>query len=152
MSNLIVHFMGHGMTACQIPGTPGKDWGPGHRWSADWDDVTCEQCLEGKEPIDTFVISPAGDTITCKRCGRVSYSRGDIEHHYCGYCKVRHDDLWPPARHWWINTLEPDMAAIVCDCGYRLGVKKVSIAAGVHGTSCPKCKALLDEKIKAVQL
>jgi len=31
--------------------------------------------------------------ITCKVCGRTSYSAGDIEYQYCGYCHQFHEFL-----------------------------------------------------------
>lgn len=52
----------------------------------------------------TFELSPDGKSIKCKRCKRVSYNQGDIEHHYCAHCKMFHDDIWPPAREWWITS------------------------------------------------
>ena len=30
-------------------------------------------------------------SITCPRCGRVSFNAGDIEHRYCGNCHQFHD-------------------------------------------------------------
>jgi hypothetical protein len=27
----------------------------------------------------------------------------DVQEHYCGHCHVFHDNLWPPARRWWIK-------------------------------------------------
>lgn len=138
---LTVHFMGYGMTACQMEGVP-KEWSQGHRWSADWEDVTCEHCLKGKEPIDTYTLSPDGKTITCKRCGRTSHSPGDVEHRWCEYCKVAHDDLWAPARRWWIDHPEPDMVHVTCDkCQFRLGIlKKDLMELKARGfTQCHKC-------------
>lgn len=55
--------------------------------------------------IETFKIAPDGKSITCLRCGMTSWSLKDVEHHYCGHCKVFHDDIWPPAREWWIKSL-----------------------------------------------
>lgn len=145
--------MGHGMTACQMPSPP-KDWPEGHRWSSAWDEVTCQECLKGKEPIDTFTVAEDGKSITCKRCGKTSFNMNDVEHHYCGYCHVCHDDLWPPARQWWIDHPPKEMAVVVCDCGFRLGIVRSNleeIKAGVWGNiPCPKCKAILNEKIKAL--
>lgn len=103
---LIVHWMMYGMTACQKPGPPG-DWPEkDHRWSSDWNDVNCPHCLEGKEPFETFTISEDGKAITCKRCKRTSHNARDVENHYCGWCHVYHDDIWPPARHWWVENLD----------------------------------------------
>jgi len=53
--------------------------------------------------IETFTI--AGNSITCKRCKRTSTNPHDVENHYCGHCKVFHDDIYPPSREWWINEL-----------------------------------------------
>lgn len=100
--NLTVHFMQFGLTACQMAGVP-KDWAAGHRWSGDWKDVTCETCLQGKDLIETFTVSADGKSITCKRCKRTSYNSNDVERHYCGFCHVFHDDLWPPIRKVWID-------------------------------------------------
>ena len=51
---------------------------------------------------DTFVIDLNGPCIICKRCGLASYNPNDIEQHYCARCHVFHDDIYPPARQWWI--------------------------------------------------
>lgn len=98
--------MQFGMTACQKEGPPG-DWEEGHKWSSDWKDVNCAECLKGREPMDTFTISPDGKSITCKRCKMTSYNLNDVEQRYCGHCKVYHDDIWPPARAWWVE--HPDI-------------------------------------------
>lgn len=98
---MTIHFMQYGMTACMREGPPSR-WPEGHRWSSDWNDVTCEDCKMGKDLIQTFTISPDGKSITCRRCKMTSHSHRDVEHHYCGNCHVFHDDIWPPARLWWI--------------------------------------------------
>lgn len=147
---LTVHFMSQGMTPCMMEGVP-KEWGPGHRWSAAWEDVTCQECLRGREPIDTFTISPEGNSITCKRCNRTSYHPKDVENHYCGYCNVFHDDIWPPARQWWIDHPEPDMVAIHCACGWKVVMRNREvneIAAGFWGKfSCRSCHTDLTDQI-----
>jgi hypothetical protein len=158
--SLTVHFMQYGHTACMMAGLP-KDWAAGHRWSGDWNDVTCEQCLRGREPIDTFTISEDGKSITCKRCNRTSYSRGDIENRWCAYCQVSHDDLWPPARLWWIETLEPDMVGLHCSCGWKLGLKRKDLEEFKHIAlgerfgrghfQCPKCKKDLVNEVKELK-
>lgn len=102
MSNLIVHFLGHGMSACMRQGPPSA-WPENHKWSNDWKEVTCDDCLLGKDLILTYTIAADGKSITCLRCKRTSYSLKDVEHHYCGHCHVHHDDLWPPARYWWLK-------------------------------------------------
>lgn len=43
--DLYVHHLHHGGAACGRPDVPG-DWPAGHKWSADWADVTCPACLE----------------------------------------------------------------------------------------------------------
>lgn len=149
--NGVIHFMNYGMTACNKPGVP-KSWPKDHLWSGTWDEVNCPDCLKGREPIETFTISTKGDAITCKRCNRTSHSRKDVEQHYCGYCRVYHDDLWPPARRWWIDNPDNNLKIVVCGCGYRLGVLSShveEIKAGVWGTiPCPGCRTVLNEKIK----
>lgn len=55
-----------------------------------------------KAVIDTFIIDPGGGTITCKRCCLTSFNPQDVEHHYCAFCDQFHDDIWPPAREYWI--------------------------------------------------
>ncbi len=57
---------------------------------------------------DTFKISEDGKSITCLRCKRTSYHPRDVEHHYCGFCHVFHDDIYPPAREWWIKNPPAD--------------------------------------------
>jgi hypothetical protein len=39
-----------------------------------------------------YTIAEDGCSITCHRCGRTSYNAGDVENHYCGACKIFHDD------------------------------------------------------------
>ncbi len=53
--------------------------------------------------IDTFTLSEDGQSITCKRCKRTSHNPNDVDHHYCGHCQAYHDDIWPPARQWWLD-------------------------------------------------
>ena len=103
---MIVHFLQYGMTACMKLGVP-RDWEKGHLWTGEWSDVTCEECLLGRDCMETFEISPNGKSITCKRCGCTSHNPHDVEHHYCGRCHVFHDDIWPPARQWWVS--HPDV-------------------------------------------
>lgn len=60
------------------------------------------------EPVypDTFEILTRQDgskAIVCKGCGRASFNPNDVELHYCGFCHVFHDDIWPPSRQWWID-------------------------------------------------
>ena len=95
--------MQYGMTACMRQGPP-KDWPEGHKWSGDWKDVNCDDCLLGKDEIKTYTIAADGKSITCLRCKMTSHNPNDVAHHYCGKCNVSHDDLWPPARLWWIKS------------------------------------------------
>ncbi len=99
---LTVHFLNHGITACAIKGPPG-DWPPGHRWSSSWDDVTCEECLLGRDEIKTFTIAADGKSITCLHCKQTSDNPRHVEIHLCPFCHVIHDDIVPWARRWWIN-------------------------------------------------
>lgn len=111
MSHLIVHYMGCGLTACMRQGPP-KLWPDNHRWSSDWNEVTCNECLLGQGEIKTYVISTKGDAITCLRCRRTSYCAKDVEHRFCGCCGVYHDNIWPPARMWWLKNPPPSAAQI----------------------------------------
>ena len=94
---MIVHFMGYGYTACMIPGPP-KDWPEGHKWSSDWNDITCPGCLAGKELVHTFRIFADGKAIQCLICGAMSYIQEDVDRQFCPKCGICHEDLWPPAR------------------------------------------------------
>jgi hypothetical protein len=91
----VVHYMEYGLFACQKAVTPGN-WGLGHVWSSEWKDVTCPDCLSGRDSIETFTISEDGKSITCKRCQRTSHNPHDVETHYCGHCHAFHDEIWPP--------------------------------------------------------
>lgn len=105
----MIHFMQYGMTACMKKGPPG-DWDDTHRWSGDWKVVNCPDCLEGlnNATAPTYEVSPDGKSIKCLRCGMVSYHPTDVELHYCGKCHACHDDIWPPARHWWVTHPDPE--------------------------------------------
>lgn len=91
------------------PGVP-SDWPANEIWSGNWEQVTCPECLMGRAGMLTltYSIRPDGKAITCLRCKLTSHHREDIEFHYCGKCKVFHDDIWPPARHWWVTHPEPE--------------------------------------------
>jgi ribosomal protein S27AE len=39
-----------------------------------------------------YTIAENGRSITCHRCGRTSYSQGDVDNLYCGKCKIFHED------------------------------------------------------------
>ncbi len=96
-----VHFVQFGHVACGKPGSPAL-WGEMQRWSSEWEDVNCPECLKGKDPVETFVIKDGA--ITCKRCRMTSHNLTDVQQHYCGHCHVFHDDLWPPSRLAWIHS------------------------------------------------
>jgi|SRR5262245_1165668 len=98
----IVHYMQYGMTACMREGPPNL-WPADHAWSSDWNEVTCEDCKEGRDLIHTYKISPDGGAITCLICQRTSYHPKDVQQKYCGACHIFHDDIWPPARAWCIK-------------------------------------------------
>jgi hypothetical protein len=126
---MLVHFMQHGSTFCQKPGPPGK-WQDGDRWDSDWATVTCPECLKAKEPMDTFVISEDGKSITCKRCKRKSYNLNDVANRYCDHCHQFHDDIWPPARHWWVTHPSHDdwisqVQALITDDNPRILTRKI---------------------------
>jgi ribosomal protein L37E len=101
-----IHFLKYGVTACLMPGVP-KDWPENHKWVSedDKDKVNCRACLLGMEHGDpTFQILEEGKAIKCCRCGMISHNQKDIEHHWCGNCKMSHDDIWPPARRAWVQS------------------------------------------------
>lgn len=57
-----------------------------------------------EEVIQTYELSlDETSWIKCLRCGLTSYNANDIHHRFCGRCKHFHDDLWPPARKWWLE-------------------------------------------------
>jgi hypothetical protein len=41
---------------------------------------------------NTYIISPAGDAITCRCCGRTSYNPNDVAELFCSHCKIHHVD------------------------------------------------------------
>lgn len=123
-TEMTVHFFQYGHAACMKPGLP-AEWEADHRWSSDWKDVSCPDCLRGREPVETFIVAADGKSITCKRCKRTSHNAKDVEHLYCGFCDVYHDMLWPPARQWWID--HPDLVG----CSYCGGYS-------AHQPACPR--------------
>lgn len=54
---------------------------------------------------DTFEVLDIGGkaAIKCLHCGLVSYNPNDVAQKFCGKCGLFHEDIWPPARKWWIN-------------------------------------------------
>jgi len=103
---MTVHFLQFGMTPCMMEGPP-KDWPADHKWSGDWREVNCPQCIHGKDIAPTFELSEDGQSITCLRCKMTSHNPNDVKNHYCGRCHVSHDDIWPPARRWWVEHPDP---------------------------------------------
>lgn len=120
---LTVHYMQYGMTACLENGPPSK-WPDHHKWSSDWNDVTCPACIAGKELTVTFHVSEDGKSIKCLRCRRTSHNQNDVDKHYCGCCHVFHDDIWPPARAAWLKT--------------------PLIGDRVPASECPTCRNVMD--------
>lgn len=94
----VIHLVQYGLVACAME-MPPKVWPEGHKWSSDLDDVTCAHCRENATltPL-TFELIEDGKAIKCRLCGSISYSKGDIDHQFCGWCKTDHGNLWPPAR------------------------------------------------------
>lgn len=39
----------------------------------------------------TYLLEENATAITCVRCGMTSYNAGDVEHFYCGNCKLFHE-------------------------------------------------------------
>jgi hypothetical protein len=106
MSQITIHLLKYGVTACLLPGVP-SDWPDNHSWVGDdqINLVNCPSCLKGIEYGDpTFQILEDGHAIKCCRCGFVSRNRKDIENHYCGRCHISHDDIWPPGRRAWVQS------------------------------------------------
>ena len=94
----MIHLVQYGLVACLMEMPPVK-WPDGHRWSSQLADVTCPDCKQNAtEMPPTFELLNDGKAILCRICGAKSHHHKDVEHHYCGWCKVWHDDLWPPAR------------------------------------------------------
>lgn len=149
---LTVHFMQLGQTPCQMTGVP-KDWAAGHRWSGDWEDVTCQECLRGRELIETFILGDDKKSITCKRCNRTSYNENDVRYHFCAYCGIFHDDLWPLARRWWIDNPETELAVIRCTCGWHIGFRWSHLMdTETNGVlRCQKCQTNLFDQVSKLR-
>ena len=95
---MTVHLVQYGLVACAMEMPPSR-WPEGHSWVSDLKQVTCEECRRNATDTPlTFEILDNGKAIKCRICGAVSHNTEDIERHYCGWCHVHHDDLWPPAR------------------------------------------------------
>jgi hypothetical protein len=99
---------------------PPAKWPPGHRWVSEEDArtltrvINCPECLEAiaskDVPIYTIKMGADGkeESITCLRCKRTSHHPEDVAKHYCGHCHAFLDDLWPPAKKWWLENPPPD--------------------------------------------
>lgn len=107
------HFLEHGMTACLHP-VPSHRWPAEETWTNKWDLVTCPECLEGKEVIKTYTISPDESSITCLRCKMTSHNPTDVSERYCGNCKEFHDSIWKPARKMWITNPSRNIIKDTC--------------------------------------
>ena len=93
-----IHLVQFGLVACEMEMPPAK-WPEGHRWSSDLKDVTCEMCRENATDTPlTFEIMSEGKAIKCRICGAVSINPDDIQSRRYFWCRVDHDNLWPPAR------------------------------------------------------
>jgi len=65
----------------------------------------------------TFSISKDRKSITCKCCKLTSYDLNDVTMRYCGHCLVYHDDIFPPARAFWIaNSGQYERTCVHCGC------------------------------------
>lgn len=99
--------------------------------------------------IKTYVLSEDGKAITCLGCNRTSYNHHDISRLYCGHCQLFHEDLWPPAREWFITQgrkrAEEAVSALALQMGFDTGV--ILIRANEGGDPWDK---ILDECIKMV--
>lgn len=98
-----VHLLNDGLTACLADRMVPDPWTQEHVGTGQWEHVTCDKCLEGREAVETYKLSADGKSITCLRCHRESRNPHDVSQHYCGHCHVWHDDLWPPARKAWLS-------------------------------------------------
>lgn len=66
---------------------------------------TPDTTMDKQPEVITYILSvdSKGCFFFCNRCQMRSYNRNDIDNHYCGHCKVFHDDIWPPARKAWLG-------------------------------------------------
>jgi ribosomal protein S27AE len=107
---MIIHLVKHGHTPHPMP-MPPSSWPVDHRWVGEDQQrvVNCPDCLEAIASKDLALYSIHIDTdgterhITCRRCGKRSYNPEDIKNHYCGNCHAFLDDIWPPAKKWWLE-------------------------------------------------
>jgi hypothetical protein len=93
-----VHLVQFGLVACEMQMPPAK-WPEGHKWSSDLKDVTCDQCKQNatETPL-TFEILDNGARMRCRICCGITDDKSAIETHTCPFCRIGHDNLWPPAR------------------------------------------------------
>lgn len=109
---MIIHLMNYGMTPHPVPGNVPADWPPGHRWAGmeDLKHVNCDECLIAyklrDQPVYEIFFDTKGKehTILCLRCKRVSTHPKDVEQRYCGACHAFLDDIWQPAKKWWLES------------------------------------------------
>lgn len=59
------------------------------------------------DEIKTYRIGKDNAYITCLRCLRTSYNRGDVEHRYCVACDTFHDKIPLTDRYAWIEGTLP---------------------------------------------
>ena len=57
--------------------------------------------------IVLYELGEDGKSIKCLRCGMTSHHPTDVEQRYCANCHVFLDDIWPPARAWWLLNVTP---------------------------------------------
>jgi hypothetical protein len=106
IKTICVHNLVSGRAVCGLAGQP-AEWPP-FRWSEDWEEVTCPECLVVRP---TYTLSADGLAITCRRCGLTSHHFTDVRERFCGKCKVWHDDIHPIARQWWVEYPEANAAS-----------------------------------------
>lgn len=104
MSELIVHYFSYGHAACNIGDLP-MVWPPGHRWTPEPGQVNCPLCLSGMQFGEaTYEIMDDGKMMRCRRCWHLTRKPDEVLNRYCARCNARHDDIWPPARLFWLRS------------------------------------------------
>lgn len=129
--DLLVHYAEYNRVACGIIQGHSAGWPEGNLSSSEPAEVTCPACRAGLEAAGIGILTYElghnetlhADWIKCRGCGLTSYLPQDRFHHFCGHCHVFHDDLWPPARKWWIENTPKVVAAN----GRRIPGAKVGI-------------------------
>lgn len=94
--------------------------------------------------LDTFIISPAGDSITCELCGMTSYHPEDVRHHYCGKCHIFHDDIPKGRREPWLRRAV--WSKLLARMRYKSGteVRERDIVIGVNAAGSPVAGHVLE--------